>query len=164
LTAKHTNILTHWYDGNVQVPENVHNITGVVDLERWPLVVVRPPSRARGGEPIEADAEGELEEFYQSLEQVFARRRPYVVLYDVRGASISASRRDRMSEWTNRNDSSIRTHMIALAVVVSSEVERAHVTAGFWSLRQSYHARIFESIDEAERWLLSEFARGEGAN
>jgi hypothetical protein len=111
-----------------------------------------------------ADEDVELDAFYQSLEQLFARRRPYLVLYDVRGASISVSRRERMSEWTNRNDSSIRTHMIALAVLVSSEVERAHVTAGFWSLRQSYHARIFESLEEAERWLLAELARGEGAN
>lgn len=69
-----------------------------------------------------------------------------------------------MTEWTSRNDSSIRTHMIALAVVVSSETERTQVMAGFWSLKHSYHARIFESPEDAERWLLTEFARGEGAN
>jgi hypothetical protein len=146
------------------VPENDHNTTWVVDLVRWPLVFIRPPSGASSGAGLVADEDVELDAFYQSLEQLFARRRPYLVLYDVRGASISVSRRERMSEWTNRNDSSIRTHMIALAVLVSSEVERAHVTAGFWSLRQSYHARIFESLEEAERWLLAELARGQGAN
>ena len=146
------------------MPENVHNTSWVVDIERWPLVCVRPHASGRIGETHHADANIELDEFYQSLEQIFVRRRPYVVLYDVRGASISASRRDRIIEWSSRKDDSIRTYMIALAVVVSSEAERAHVTAGFWSLKQSYHARIFESLEDAERWLLAEFARGEGAN
>ena len=137
--------------------EIVNNTSWVVDLERWPLVFIRPPSSG----PLTS---GEVNRYYQSLEQVFARRRPYVVLYDVRGVFFSRSRRERMTEWTNRNDSLIRSHMIALAVVVSSELERAQVTAGFWRLRQSYHARIFEGLSEAERWLLAEFARGEGAN
>ena len=137
--------------------DNVNNTSWQVDLVRWPLVFIRPPSSGPEGD-------SELNKFYQSLEQVFARRRPHVVLYDVRGVSISAGRRDRMTEWTNRNDSVIRTHMIALAVVVSSEYERAQVTAGFWSLKQSYHARIFDGLTEAEHWLLAEFARGEGAN
>lgn len=77
---------------------------------------------------------------------------------------MSARRRDRMSEWMNQNDSAIRAHMIALAVLVGSELERAEVTAGFWRLKHSFHARIFDDHQEAERWLLSEFARGEGAN
>jgi hypothetical protein len=139
------------------VQESDQNTSWVVDLERWPLVSIRPPSSG-------PDEDGELAQFYQALEQLFLRRRPYAVLYDVRGVFISASRRERMTEWTNRNDSSIRMHMIALAVVVSSETERTQVMAGFWSLRQSYHARIFESPVEAEHWLLAEFARGEGAN
>lgn len=137
--------------------ESEHNTSWVVDLARWPLVFIRPPSSG-------PDEDGELARFYQALEHLFSRRRPYAVLYDVRGVFISASRRERMSEWTSRNDSSIRTHMIALAVVVSSETERTQVMAGFWSLKQSYHARIFESPEEAEQWLLAEFARGEGAN
>jgi hypothetical protein len=139
------------------VHERDHNTSWVVDLTRWPFVSIRPPSSG-------PEEDGELTQFYQALEHLFSRRRPYAVLYDVRGLFISASRRDRMTEWTSRNDSSIRTHMIALAVVVSSETERAQVMAGFWSLKQSYHARIFESPAEAEHWLLAEFARGEGAN
>jgi hypothetical protein len=139
------------------VHESDHNTSWVVDLARWPLVSIRPPSSG-------SDEDGELARFYQALEHLVSRRRPYTVLYDVRGVFISASRRDRMTEWTNSNDSSIRTHMIALAVVVSSETERSQVMAGFWSLKQSYHARIFESPEEAEHWLLGEFARGEGAN
>lgn len=137
--------------------DNVNNTSWVVDLERWPLVLIRPPTSG----PDEAS---DLDRFYLSVEQVLARRRPCVVLYDVRGVVISNARRERMTDWASRHDSSIRSHMIALAVVVSSELERAQVTAAFWSLRQSYHARIFEGVAEAERWLLAEFARGEGAN
>jgi predicted alpha/beta hydrolase len=121
------------------------------------LVFIRPPS---AGPNEDAD----LNAFYQALEQVFARRRPHVVVYDVRGVKMSPHRSDRMNEWTTHNDGAIRAHMIALAVLVSSEHERAQVTAGFWSLKQSFHARIFDDAHEAERWLLSEFARGEGAN
>jgi hypothetical protein len=160
------------------VPENIHYTTWVIDIGRWPLVIIRPPS-GRGERTdanlelglglgidvdLAADEDRELDQFYQSLEQLLARRRPYVALYDARGVRSSASRRARMSDWSSLNDSAIRTHMIALAVVVGSELERAQVTAGFWSLKQSYHARIFESFEDAERWLLSEFARGEGAN
>ena len=143
------------------MPENVHNRTWVVDLGRWPLVSIRPPS---GRRDLDLDPDAELDEFYHSLEQLLSRRRPFVAVYDVRGVSVSASRRERMSEWSSQNDTAIRMHMIALAVVVGTEHERAHVTAGFWSLKQSYHARIFESFEDAEGWLLSEFARGEGAN
>ena len=128
-----------------------------MDLERWPLVLIRPPSSG-------PNDDGELARFYQAIEQLFSRRRPFAALYDVRGVFISASRCERIAEWTSRNDSSIRANMIALAVVVSSERERSQVMAGFWSFRQSYHTRIFESLEEAEQWLLAEFARGEGAN
>ena len=145
------------YDGHGQVSEPHNNTTWEVELERWPLVYIRPPSSG-------PDGDHELGRFYQTLEQVLARRRPHVVLYDVRGVTFSSAHRDRITEWASRNDSAIRAHMIALAVVVSSELERAQVTAGFWSLRQSYHARIFEGTAEAAQWLLAEFARGEGAN
>jgi hypothetical protein len=77
---------------------------------------------------------------------------------------MSANRRRRLLEWASRNDAAIRTHMIALAVVIGSELERAEVTSAFWRLNRSYHASVFENDMDAERWLLSEFARGEGAN
>jgi hypothetical protein len=129
----------------------------LIDLERWPLVCIRPPSAV-------PDEGAELDAFYRELETVLARRRPLVVLYDLRGVRTSTARRERMIEWTSKHDAAIRTYMSALAIVVSSEEERANVTAAFWSLKQSYHARIFDSTEEAEHWLLSEFARGEGAN
>jgi hypothetical protein len=132
-------------------------MNAVVDVERWPLVFIRPPSGV-------SDDSADLDAYYRALEQVITRRRPYVVLYDVRGVKMSAGRRSRLRDWTNLHDSSIRVHLIALAVVVSSQSERAEVTAGFWSLEQSFHARIFDDVAEAERWLLGEFARGEGAN
>jgi hypothetical protein len=139
------------------VPESDQNRSWVVNLERWPLVIIRPPSSG-------PNEDAELIEFYEAVEQVYMRRRPHVALYDVRGVFISVARRERMLEWAIQHDATIRAHMVALAVVVSSELERAQVTTGFWNLRQSYHARIFESWEEAERWLLTEFARGEGAN
>ena len=139
------------------MPEHAPTASAIVDLARWPLVFIRPPSAG-------PNEDAELDAYYQALEQVFTRRRPHVVLYDVRGVRMSAYRRDRMNEWTNQNDSAIRAHMIALAIVISTELERAEVTAGFWSLKQAFHARIFDDVQEAERWLLSEFARGEGAN
>ena len=129
----------------------------MVDLERWPLVVALPPPE-RGEDALD------LDEFYRELEQVLLRRRPFVVLFDVTGVKTLSSCRKRLVEWTNAHDSSIRAQMIALAVVVDSEVERAAVTAAFWNLNQSYHARIFNDAGEAEHWLLAEFARGHGAN
>jgi hypothetical protein len=146
------------YDDQVHVTENVHNTSWVVDSQRWPLVYVRPPSSG----PNEWS---ELDAFHRAIiEQVFARRRLHVVLYDMRGVAISSERRQQMTDWSSQRDAVIRPHMLALAVVVSSEEERANVTAGFWSLQRSFHARIFDCIVEAEQWLLAEFARGEGSN
>lgn len=134
----------------------------MVDLERWPLVVAQPPAAqlavARG------DDSAALDDFYRGLEQVLLRRRPFVALFDVRGVKTLSNCRKRLIEWTNVHDSSIRAYMIALAVVLGSEIERADVTTAFWNLNQSYHARIFDDASEAENWLLAEFARGEGAN
>lgn len=134
----------------------------MVDLERWPLVVAEPPAAEASGE--RGDDPVALETFYRDLEQVLARRRPFVAVFDVRGVRTLSKCRKRLTDWTNVHDSSIRAYMIALAVVVESEVERADVTTAFWNLNQSYHARIFDDLREAERWLLAEFARGEGAN
>lgn len=142
-----------------QVPESADNTAWAVDLTRWPLVSIRPPAAAVDGPTSE-----EFDRFCQSLAQLFARRRPFVVLYDVRGGNLSPARRQRMIDWASQYDDAIRTNMIALAVIVGSESERAHVTAGFWSLRRSYHASLFDDPQEAERWLLAEFARGEGCN
>lgn len=139
----------------------------MVDLAHWPLVVAQPPSEEAKSTERSArpkDDSAALEQFYRDLEQVLGRRRPFVVLFDVRGAKTLSSCRKRLIAWTNVHDSSIRTHMIALAVVVESEIERDDVTGAFWNLNQSYHARIFDDAAEAKRWLLSEFARGEGAN
>jgi hypothetical protein len=77
---------------------------------------------------------------------------------------MGAIRRDRLIAWAAENDAAIREYMIALAFVIGSELERAEVTSAFWRLNRTYHASVFESESDAERWLLSEFARGEGAN
>ena len=95
---------------------------------------------------------------------MLARKRPFAVLYDVRGVRIGPERRDRLVAWATDNDAAIREYMSALAFVIGSELERAEVTSAFWRLNRTYHARVFESESDAERWLLSEFARGEGAN
>lgn len=118
---------------------------------------MRPPSGV--------SAEGsDVDAFCRDLEQMLTRKRPFVVLYDVCGVRMSSARRERMITWASRNDAAIREHMIALAFVIGSERERAEVTSAFWSLNRTYHASVFDSETDAERWLLSEFARGEGAN
>lgn len=139
------------------MPEHVHIASALVDLERWPLVRVRPPSGL-------SEDLSDLHAFGRELEQILGRKRPFVALYDVRDVRMTANRRKRLLDWASRNDAAIRTHMIALAVVIGSELERAEVTSAFWGLNRTYHASVFESDADAERWLLSEFARGEGAN
>jgi hypothetical protein len=134
----------------------------MIDLERWPLLVAQPPSAKplseRGNGPAALDA------FLRELEHVLSRRREFVLVFDVRGVRTRSNCRKRLTDWTNAHDSSIRTYMKALAVVVGSEVERADVTSVFWNLNQSYHARILHDASEAEQWLLAELARGEHAN
>ena len=130
----------------------------MVDLARWPLVMAQPPS----AKPL--SDEGSLDDFFRDLDLVLSKRRPFVVLFDARRARNSSNERKRLIAWANLHDRSISKYMVALAVLVESEIERAYVTAAFWNLKRSYHARIFQNASEAEHWLLAEFARGEGVN
>lgn len=110
-------------------------------------------------------AEGaDLDSFCRELDSMLARKRSFAVLYDVRGVKAGAERRDRLIAWATANDAAIREYMSALAFLVGSELERAEVTSAFWRLNRTYHACVFDTESDAERWLLSEFARGEGAN
>lgn len=109
-------------------------------------------------------AGADLDVFCRELDAMLARKRSFAVLYDVRGVSIGFERRNRLINWAADNDAAIRAYMSALAFLVGSEIERAEVTSAFWRLNRTYHARVFDSESDAERWLLSEFARGEGAN
>jgi hypothetical protein len=139
------------------VTEHLYNTPGGVDVARWPLVIIRPPS----GVSVDGS---DLDAFCRELESMLARKRPFAALYDVRGIRMGADRRNQLIAWATQNDAAIRQYMSALAFVIGSELERAEVTSAFWRLNRTYHACVFESESDAERWLLSEFARGEGAN
>jgi hypothetical protein len=128
-----------------------------VDLERWPLVYIKPPAAP-------SDDANIIALYCRALESMLARRRPHVVLLDMRGARTTANGRRSMVDWLIRHDAAVREWMIALAVLASSELDRVQVTATFWSFDSSFHSRIFSDQPAAEHWLLSEYARHQAAN
>lgn len=128
-----------------------------VDTQRWPLVYTRPPA-------TDLLATGVFREFYLALDELLARRRPYVVVVDMRGLQPSPIRGQLFAEWVAARSTSIRDYMIALAYVVTADGEREYVTDTFFALEQSFHARLFPDLAEAEHWLLSEYARREAPN
>jgi hypothetical protein len=122
----------------------------LVDDRRLPLVALR--ATAAVDDPAALDAT------YRALEQVLARRQRFLMLFDLRGASSSPSRRRRLLEWGLRHEPELRAYLGASALVVGNGLERGFVTAMLWLHPVPWPMRVFSSVAEAEAWLLRENA------
>ena len=128
----------------------------VVDSQRWPLLRVRPPSNM-------VYERATMEAYFGALEAVLARRRLCGVLLDMRDVHACERIVQVSIAWLARWDSSIRSTMVALAVLVSTPADRERVIAWFWRFEAGYHAQVFEEQRAAVHWLLAEHARHEAS-
>jgi len=122
----------------------------VVDDSRWPLLIVRPTSAVDDPDALDAS--------YRALERVLAKRSRMLMLFDLRGASSSPSRRRRLLDWGLRHEAELRAYLGANALVVGNSLERGFVTAMLWLHPVPWPMRVFSSLEEAESWLLREHA------
>jgi hypothetical protein len=99
--------------------------------------------------------------FYAELDAALARRRAFVMLVDLRGISPSLSRAERFLAWTQRQDRTLSTFMVAMAHVVAATHEREYVTNTYWMMNRPLHTRMIANPADAERWLLTEYKRHE---
>ena len=119
-----------------------------VDDTRWPLVVARTI-------PFSAET---LAASYRTLEALLERKQPFVVLFDMRGATSSSERRRKFMEFGERHADAIKHYLAASAVVASSPLERGFVTAVLWVKTPPFPMRVFASSTDAEAWLREAFA------
>ena len=124
-----------------------------VDDSGWPLVT----ARAIAFDPQTLDA------CYRKLDALLARRQPFVVIFDMRGATSSPERRRRLQAFGDRHEADIKHYLAAVALVASSPLERGFITAGLWVRSPAFPMRVFPNASEAEAWLRASFAHVLGA-
>ncbi len=121
-----------------------------IDDSRWPLLVARVTKHL--DDPEAADAS------YRKLEGILQREQRFLLVFDMRGASSSSTRRRKFAEWCKRHAGSLERLLVASAIVAASSLERGFVTAALWLDTPPWPMRVFASSTEAETWLLSNFA------
>jgi hypothetical protein len=135
---------------NSRIVRSTEQLAYLVDDTRLPLLALRPTAAV--------DDPAALDGTYRALEQVLAKRRRILMLFDLRGASSSPGRRRRLLDWGLRHEPELRAHVGACALVVSNGIERGFVTAMLWLHPVPWPMRVFSSVGEAEAWLLRDNA------
>ena len=121
----------------------------VVDDGRWPVVSIRPTAAV--------DDVAALDATYRAVERVLDRAGRFVLLFDLRGARSSPSRRRRLLDWGLQRKAKIEACIGATAVVVGTGFERGFVTAMLWLHPLPWPIRVFSSPADAEAWLREQY-------
>jgi hypothetical protein len=121
-----------------------------IDDTRWPLVVARATKHL--GDAAATDAS------YRKLEGILKREQRFLLVFDMRGASSTPSRRRRFMDWSQRNADPLTRLLVAGAIVAASSIERGFVTAALWVRTPPWPMRVFAESSDAEAWLLSNYA------
>lgn len=116
-----------------------------IDDSRWPLVVAQVTEFVLEPRALEAS--------YRKLEEILARQQPFLLVFDMRGASSSSSRRRKLLEWCEKNEDALTRYLVAGAVVAASSVEQGFVTAALWIRSPPWPMRVFADPGDAEAWL-----------
>jgi len=119
---------------------------GVLDLSRWPLVVLVNHPRAN---------EAQTEEFVKHLAQVLrSRAGKFALLHDYRGTKeLSPKQRKTLADHLAQHIDVYR-RCAGCAFVVDASFPRGALTAIFWMSPPPYPYRIFPDVESAERWAL----------
>lgn len=121
-----------------------------IDDSRWPLLVARATEHL--SDPAAADAS------YRALELILQREQRFMLVFDMRGASSSPTRRRKFLEWGERHADVLTRLLVAGAIVAVSSIERGFVTASLWLRTPPFPMRVFAEPNAAEAWLLANYA------
>lgn len=116
-----------------------------VDNSRWPLVVVRPTEAVSN--------ESALDATYAAFTQLLKQPERFALLYDLRGAASSPARRRRLLDWLEEHRHELVEHLVGMALIVRTGMERGFVTATLWLKPAPFPLQVFTSEAEAEDWL-----------
>ncbi|MDI1430353.1 MULTISPECIES: hypothetical protein [Polyangium] len=119
---------------------------GVLDVSRWPLVVLVNHPRAN---------EAQTEQFVKNLALVLrSRGGRFALLHDYRGTKeLSPKQRKTMADHLAQNVEIYR-RCSACAFVVDAAFPKGALTAIFWMSTPPYPYRMFPDVESAERWAL----------
>ena len=116
-----------------------------IDVSRWPLVVTTPPAGRV--------SDGELDDFYARFEEhAQAHDGSYVCILDLtRHTGLTPAQRKRIA-GSMTAESRSGAVSAGTAMVFSSGLLRATLTAILWLRRPTHPVKVFETIAEAEAW------------
>lgn len=104
-----------------------------------------------------------LDATYVALEQLLELDTPLLLLFDMRGGTSSAKRRQRLRSWQQARNEQLERNVRAMAVVVGSQLERGFVTAALWLFTPAFPMRVFTEKRDAETWLVAASLRDRSA-
>lgn len=127
----------------------------VYDTSRWPVFQARMPA-----EPM---LEHEFAEHVERLTRLFATEKRIALLIDARGAHpLNALQRSALAAVYREAYERDSNGIVAVAVVLSTAIERGIMTAIRWASRSDFEAHAFATPEAALAWLqerLAETAR-----
>lgn len=117
---------------------------GVLDLSRWPLVVLVNHPRAN---------EAQTEHFMKNLALVLRGRHDrFTLLHDYRGTKeLTVRQRKSIADHLKEN-ADVYRRCVGCAFVVDGAFPRGALTAIFWMAPASFPHQIFSDVESAERW------------
>jgi hypothetical protein len=119
------------------------------DGSDWPLYRVSIPS-------VEMD-DKEFAVLVCTLDGLFTRGERFAILLDIRHAPVlGAKRRQIIAERAKAMFERFPGKCVGVAVVLSTPLQRGLFTALHWFLGGTHAARAFETVIEAESWLVAE--------
>lgn len=104
----------------------------------------------------------ELRGLFRTIE-AHARRVPrYAILYDFRRAELpSAARRRLLATLTRETPPDVRSNCAGVAFVIASAAIRGALTVVLWFQPMTLDHAVFDSVEEAEHWLVERLRVGD---
>src|SRR5262245_49751077 len=122
-----------------------------LDESRWPLVVYT----ALGDQ-----TEEEFEAYLADADRVLSRKERHGIIYDGRRATpIGPKLRKRQVEWLRDNDRELRTHCVALGMLLTSPVQRGVFRAILWMTPLPYPYSVEIRFEAARRFVCQHLER-----
>ena len=125
--------------------------SAVVQLDRWPLLIVYSPASM--------DEEALVRQLKLLGDVYDERKEPYVLILDARsGRRPKARERAIQTEFRERYEDHIKAYRKGMAIVTNSELIKGVATAMFWLKKPDVATKFFTDFDEATEWAEQQLA------
>jgi hypothetical protein len=116
------------------------------DDSGWPVFRIRLPHAAM--------CESEFSAYLKTVDDLFLRGERFALVIDARDAPVhSAKERQEIAQHMRSSHARYPYRLAAMAIVMSSPVQRGIFTAINWMAGPTYPIRPFRAVKDAEAWL-----------